>query len=329
MKPNQDSRVLITGATGFIGSHLAHRLISDNIEVGIIKRDNSDTWRINDLFGKLATYDVDIRDTQNVARAFADFKPQVICHLAAYYTVDHQSQEIPLLADTNYLGTLNLLEASKESGVRLFVNTSTCFVYKESNGKLAENATLNPLNLYALTKIQAEQACTYYAGRYGLRAITFRIFPPYGSLDHERRLIPTIITSLLEGRILKMTTGNQRWDFIYIDDIVDAYVKALYAPELPHWHEIFNLGTGHAVSIREVAARIRKIIDAKAELDWGSIPHRRNEVWHTCAGISKVVKSLGWRPNTSIIGEGLERTVEWYKGQQDKGNVERYLRINE
>lgn len=319
--PNQASRVLITGAAGFIGSHLARRLASENIEVGIIKRDNSDTWRINDLLGKLATYDVDIRDTRNVARAVADFKPQAICHLATYYTMEHQPQEIPLLADTNYLGTLNLLEAAKESSVRLFVNTSTCFVYKESNDKLAENATLSPLNLYALTKIHAEQACTYYAERHGLRAISFRIFPPYGPSDHERRLIPYSIKSLLEGEIPKMTTGNQRWDFIYVDDIVDAYFKVLSAPELPHRHEIFNIGTGHAVSIREVAARIREITGATAEPDWGAVPHRNNEVWHTCADISKVVKTLGWRPKTPIIGEGLERTVEWYKDHRNKGKV--------
>jgi len=311
--PNQASRVLITGATGFIGSHLARRLASESIEVGIIKRDNSDTWRIKDLLGKLATYDVDIRDTRNIARAVADFKPQAICHLATYYTMEHQPQEIPLLADTNYLGTLNLLEAAKESSVRLFVNTSTCFVYKESNDKLAENAPLSPLNLYALTKIHAEQACTHYAEKYGLRAISFRIFPPYGPSDHERRLIPYSIKSLLEGKIPKMTTGNQRWDFIYVDDIVDAYFKVLSAPELPHRHEIFNIGTGHTVSIREVAARIREITGATAEPDWGAVPHRSNEVWHTCADISKVVKTLGWHPKTPIIGEGLERTVEWYQ----------------
>jgi len=313
--PNPASRVLITGATGFIGSHLARRLVSGKTETGIIKRENSDTWRIKDLTDELATYDVDIRDTRAVAAAVADFRPEVVCHLAAYYAVEHQPQEISLLVDTNYLGTLNLLEAAKESGVRLFVNTSTCFVYHESQDKLTENATINPLNLYALTKLHAEQACTYYAEKYGLKSVTLRLSPPYGPADHDRRLIPYVIRSLLAGESPKMTTGQQRWDFIYAEDIVDAFIKALAAPELEQPHEIINIGSSRAVSVREVTARIREITGAGAEPGWGAIPHRGNEVWFTCADIGKAAKYLGWQPKTDILEEGLKLTVAWYRSR--------------
>ena len=313
------NKVLITGASGFIGSHLAQRLIRGEFEVSIIKRESSDTWRINDILDKVATYDVDLRDTQGVSQVVSHFRPDAIIHLATYYAVDHKQQEIPLMVDTNLLGTINLLEASKESTVKLFVNTSSCFVYKESKDKLRENADLSPLNLYALTKMQAEQACSFYTEKYDLKTITFRLFPPYGPADHARRLIPYVIKSLLNGEKLKMTTGKQSWDFVYVDDIVDAYLKVLSISELLQEHEIFNIGTGNAVSVREVVSRMKEIIGAEIEPDWDAVPHRENEVWFTCADISKTKRLLGWQPKTQILGEGLERTVAWYKNLWESG----------
>lgn len=307
------NRVLITGATGFIGSHLTQRVMPEGFEVGILKRKNSNTGRIKNMLDNLVTYDVDLRDTQEVSKAVSHFRPDVIFHLATYYAAEHTPQEVSLMVDTNVLGTINLLEASKESMVKMFVNTSSCFVYKESENKLRENADLNPLNLYALTKIQAEQACSFYAEKQGLKTITFRLFPPYGPADHQRRLIPYVIKSLFDGVMLKMTTGKQRWDFVFVDDIIEAYFKLLNIPNLPAKHEIFNIGTENAVSVREVVSRTKEIIGAESEPDWGAIPHRKNEVWFTCADISKTETFLSWQPKIQILEEGLERTVEWYK----------------
>jgi nucleoside-diphosphate-sugar epimerase len=313
------TKVLITGANGFIGSHLTQRLLSEGFEVGILKRRKSNTWRIKDLLDKIVTYDVDLRDTQEVSKAVSHFRPDAIFHLATYYAVDHQPQEVSLMVDTNVLGTLNLLEASKEFAVKLFVNTSSCFVYNESENKLRENDDLNPLNLYALTKMQAEQACSFYAEKYGLKAITFRLFPPYGPADHERRLIPYVIRSLLDGERLKMTTGKQRWDFVFVGDIIEAYLKLLNIPGLPTKHEIFNIGTGNAVSVREVVTRIKEIMGGELEPEWGANPHRKNEVWFTCADLSKTENFLGWHPKIQILDKGLEFTIDWYKHLWKKG----------
>ena len=313
------NKALVTGATGFIGSHLTRRLTHEGFEVGIMKRENSNTWRIKDLLDKIVAYDVDLRDTQEVSKAVLHFRPDAIFHLATYYAVEHQPQEVSLMIDTNVLGTVNLLEASKESLVKLFVNTSSCFVYKESKNKLRENADLSPLNLYALTKIQAEQACTFYAEKHGLKTITFRIFPPYGPADHERRLIPYVIMNFLEEKKLKLTTGKQRWDFVYVDDIIEAYFKLLNIPNLPMKHEIFNIGTGKAVSVREVVSQIKELTGSELEPEWGAIPHRKNEVWFTCTDISNAETFLRWHPKTQILEEGLKLTVEWYKNFWKRG----------
>lgn len=306
-------RVLITGATGFIGSHLTRKLIEKGFEVGIIKRKNSNAWRICDLVNKISTYNADLRYIHEVSEAISHFKPDVIFHLATYYAVEHKPEEVSLMVDTNVLGTINLLEASKKFNVKLFANTSSCFVYQESKNKLRENSGLSPLNLYALTKIQAEQACSFYTEKYELKAITFRLFPPYGPADHKRRLIPYAIKNFFEEKKLKLTTGEQRWDFVYVDDIIEAYFKLINIPNLPIKHEIFNIGTENAISVREVISRLKEIIGSGIKPEWGVISHRTNEVWFICADISKAKDFLKWQPKIQILREGLELTVKWYK----------------
>jgi len=313
------NRILITGATGFVGSHLTRRLTQEGLEVGIIKRKNSNIWRIKDLLNKIVAYDIDLQDSQGASKVVSLFRPDVIYHLATYYAVEHKSEEISLMFNTNVLGTVNLLEASKNSKVKLFVNTSSCFVYKVSKGKLKENSVLEPLNLYALTKIQAEEACGFYAEKYGLKTTTFRIFSPYGPADHERRLIPYVIKSFLAGEKPEMTTGKQKWDFVYVDDIVDAYLKLLLVLNLLKNHEIFNIGTGDPVSVREVVYKIKEIVGTNIEPFWGVIPHRKNEVWFICAEVTKAKKILKWQPKTDILKEGLKHTVEWYKNSLQGG----------
>ena len=313
------NKILISGASGFIGSHLVRRLIEDGFEVGIIKRDNSDIWRIKDIKNCIAVYETDLRDINGVSKSFSHFVPDAIFHLATYYAIEHKIEEIARMVDTNVLGTINLLEASKEHNVKLFANTSSCFVYKESANPVKESDPLKPLNLYAMTKLQAEQACSFYAEEYGLKSVTFRLFPPYGPADHDRRLIPHVIRSIMKGDSLKLTTGRQKWDFVYIEDIIDAYVQLLYNKNFLFGHEIFNIGTGNSVAVRDVVIRINEVTGGKAQLFWGSYPHRNNEVWSMRADISKAKSLLGWQPKTQILDDGLELTIKWYKYSVSEG----------
>lgn len=318
---NSIYKILISGATGFIGSHLTRRLIKEGYNVAIIKRRNSNIWRIKDLIDKIVSYDTDLQDTDEVIKVVIDFQPTIIFHLAAYYAVDHEPEEISSMIETNVLGTINLLEAAKEAKIELFVNTSSCFVYEQNAEKIKEDANLKPLNLYALTKIHTEQACSFYAEKYRIKTITFRLFPPYGPADHERRLIPYVIKSFYQGKPLKLTSGMQKWDFTYVDDIVDAYVRLLSASNLPDGHDIFNIGTGKAASIREVVLWIKELMGITYEPEWGALPHRQNEVWFICAEISKAKAFLNWQPS-KILKEGIGSTVKYYKSYLEKGGEE-------
>ncbi len=310
---DQVKKILITGGAGFIGSNIAHQLVKKGLKVGIIERKAVDISRIRGILSSVKMYNVDLQDTNEILKAVSDFKPDIIFHLAAYYTVDHKPDEISEMFNTNVLGAVNLLEAAREAKVKMFVNTSSCFVYKASRNRLREDSALEPLNLYALTKISAEETCSFYSEKYGLRCVTFRIFAPYGPGDHKRRLIPCIIESFLKKERPKMTSGKQKWDFVYVDDIVDAYLSLLDASSLPSGHEILNIGTGVAVTVREIGSQLKKIMKSDLEPVWSVVPHRKNEVWFISADISKAKRVLGWSPKIQILKNGLDLTAKWFK----------------
>ena len=149
-------RIFITGATGFIGSALAMQLLGKGYTVGILARKSSDLSRFGNRACDISVFHGDIRENKEILRIIKEFKPDCIFHLVTYYAVEHTPAEISVMLDTNVKGTVNLLEAAKEHGVRLFINTSTCAVYRQKDRALREDDELDPQNLYAVTKLQAE-----------------------------------------------------------------------------------------------------------------------------------------------------------------------------
>ncbi len=216
------------------------------------------------------------------------------------------------MLDTNVKGTINLLEAAKESGtVKLFINTSTCAIYEQKKHRLSEEDTVKPQNLYAVTKLQAEEACGFYADAFHLSCVTLRLFPPYGPGDKERRLLPYVIGSLMKKNPPALTTGKQEWDFVYISDIVSAFIAVLKAYPFNEKHEIINIGTGEPLSVRFVVEKIKSEMCSDTDLLWGSVEHRMNEVWYNSADISKAQRILHWFPQTGF-DEGIKKEIAWF-----------------
>jgi nucleoside-diphosphate-sugar epimerase len=303
-------RIFVTGATGFIGSRLTRQLVESGYTVGVIIRDGSDPIKIGDLLNKITVFRGDIRNGNEVSEIIAGFSPDCIIHLVTYYAVEHVPAEVEVMVDTNVKGTINLLDAARQHGVKLFVNTSTSAVYEQKDRKLSETDPVHPQNLYAVTKYQAETASEFYALNYGVDAISLRVFPPYGPGDHDRRLIPFIIKSFLDGKSPALTTGLQKWDYLYVDDLVNAFLAVLCNYPFANHYEVVNVGTGSPVSIRDLVITVMKKMGREFPLEWGAVPHRKNEVWFNSADISKARNYLGWIPATGL-DEGLERTIAW------------------
>jgi nucleoside-diphosphate-sugar epimerase len=310
-------RIFITGAAGFIGSNLVKGLIERGYTVGIIIRDSTSTTSLETSLGKIRLYRGDIRDGKCILSCITDFSPDAIIHLATYYAVEHSPDDVGIMVDTNVRGTISILESARHNNIKLVINTSTCAVYEQKDHPLSEDDDVSPQNLYAVTKLQAEEACRFYALNYNVDAVSLRLFPPYGPGDHERRLIPYIIRMFHEGIKPDLTTGKQKWDFLYIDDIVSAYCAVLEAYPLKNPYEIFNIGTGNAVSIRDIVQMIMKMMDRQIQLTWGTIPHRKNEVWFNSADTKKAETILGWKPVTQIA-DGLKKTIDWFTKDREK-----------
>jgi len=312
-------KVFVTGATGFIGRHLVHRLNAEGYSVGALVRSASASQKTGRI-DCVSYFHGDIRNYDEIKTVFSAFEPDTVIHLVTYYAVMHQADEIGVMLDTNVKGTINLLEAAKESGtVKLFINTSSCAVYEQKKQRLKEEDAIKPQNLYAMTKLQAEEACSYYADAFHLPCVTLRLFPPYGPGDHERRLIPYVIGSILKNTPPNLTTGKQEWDFVYVDDIVNAYLAVLKSYPFNDDHAIFNIGTGEAVSIRSVVEKIRGSLGSDIDLPWGSVAHRVNEVWYNSADINKAQRVLRWAPETGI-DDGINKTVSGFRDYFQKDN---------
>ena len=305
-------RVLVTGAHGFIGSHLTRALLGEGYEVGILMRETSDLSRIRDLEGRITRSIADLRDPASVQAAVTAAHPDAVVHLATYYAIEHRPDEVGVMVDTNVKGTVALLDAAQEAGVALFLNAGTCAVYREKEVPLDETDSVSPQNLYALTKLEAEEACRFYSERLAVPAATLRLFPPYGPADNERRLIPYVIRSILAGEEVRLTSGTQRWDFVYVDDVVSAFLAALRQPERAVSAGVMNVATGDPVAVRDLVTRLAGLTGERARLVWGAVPHRKNEVWYNSGSWGKIRSVLGWEPRLSL-DEGLGRTLAWFR----------------
>ena len=302
--------ILVTGATGFIGSHLVRRLAGTGAEPHVFLRPSSDSRRLAGIPGRVRRHTADLADPASVRAAVLRLRPRTIFHCASWGGHPGQTDAAAILG-TNLVGTFHLLAACEEAGFDRFVHTGSSSEYGMKTAPMSEEDEPAPADAYGASKAGATLWCRAAAISRGLPVVTVRLFSPYGPRDDPFRLIPTAARAFLDGRSPRLASPSGARDFVHVDDVVDACLLAAAVPAAGG--EIINVGSGRQATAGEVVGILSRLIPGAAPPSWGAVPPRPGpSVW--VANIGKARRILGWEPKVPLE-EGLRRTVEWMRDE--------------
>jgi nucleoside-diphosphate-sugar epimerase len=302
-------KVFITGATGFIGSNLARRCLERGAEVFINLRKTSDTWRIRDILKEVNAVSADITEYEKLRDALKKIHPDSVFHTAAYGGSAEQKTTEKII-ETNIAGTVNVVRSCRDIGVRMMVNTGSSSEYGIKNAAMHESDLLEPVTEYGVSKAAATLFCQSYAAAYNLPIVTLRLFSPYGRYEQKSRLVPSVILAALQKINPRISSREFVRDFIYIDDVLDAYESALSLGKPSG--EIYNIGSGRQHSVGEVVDGIINILGNEVTCETGTPQAWKNEPAFWQADIQEAKSALHWEPEYSLE-HGLAATVAWFR----------------
>jgi len=313
-------KVLITGADGFMGSHLTERLLSVGAEVSIFIRGNSTTGTTQYTLKNIAHMEKDFKSiiTGNIGSPDArmlviDVQPEVVFHLAADAYVPNSFDHPLEVLETNLMGTVNVLHAVKEcKDIKRVVCTSSSEIYGMTlGGSINEDHPLFPSSPYAASKVAADRYCYSYFNTYGLPIAIIRPFNTYGP-RHTYDVIPKFIDMALKGQDLTIHgNGEQSRDFTYVDDMVEAFM--IMGSHDDAVGEAVNFGTGEAITVNYIAGKIKELTGSSCKIV--HTEDRRAQVPKLLCDYTKAKNLFGWRPKV-FIDEGIRRNIEWVTGQK-------------
>lgn len=323
-------KVLVTGAAGFIGSHLTEELVRRNFGVRAFVHYNSmgsQGWldtSPREIREHLEFFSGDIRDPNGVRTAMQGC--DAVLHLAALIAIPYSYHSPDTYVETNVRGTLNVLQAARDLGISHLVHTSTSEVYGTAQFvPITEDHRLQGQSPYSATKIGADQLALSFERSFGTPVTVVRPFNTYGPRQSARAVIPTIITQIAAGqRHIKLGSIHPTRDFSYVADTVGGFLAALETRA--GIGEVINIGSGFEISVGDTARLIAEIMGAEIEIEQDDVRVRpeRSEVDRLWASNAKAQKLLRWSPRLAGadgLRKGLEQTISWFTSQE---NLSRY-----
>lgn len=284
-------RILITGATGYLGSHLVHACLAAGHRVAVLRRANSKLARIETVLPQLEVFNVE----EGIEKPFQNLdRVDAVIHTATCY--GRNGDNAAAIFEANTAFPLKLLEAAASFGMKSFINTDTSLE--------------KYLNVYSLSKKQFMEWGMHFARRSKLRFLNVRLEHFYGPGDDDSKFTSHVIKSCLDNvPELKLTLGEQERDFIYIDDVVSAYLLLLEKMDsCDNAFVEYDVGSGRSVSIREFVETAHRLAASSTHLAFGALPYRQGEVMHSEADISGLL-TLGWQCRFNIE-TGLNRIID-------------------
>jgi NAD dependent epimerase/dehydratase len=328
MKKLSQSKVLVTGAGGFIGSHLCECCLAEGAEVRAFVHYNSrnDWGMLENLDRKtqsrIEVVSGDLRDPEAVRRAVRGCRR--VFHLGALIGIPYSYLNPADVVQTNVLGTLHVLQACVDSGVDRLVQTSTSEVYGTARYvPMDEEHPLCPQSPYAATKVGSDKLAESYHRTYGLPAVILRPFNTYGPRQSPRAVIPAIIVQALQSNRIRLGNLKSTRDLTYVTDTARGFIAASVAPGIDG--ETIQIGSQEEHSIGELAEAIAKILRKKLTIVPDEVRRRpeASEVQRLFASNQKAKRLMNWAPEVGLR-DGLERTVRWFRGRRDLYKADLY-----
>lgn len=263
---------LITGATGFVGSNLARKLVGKNWKVTIICRVSSKLDNLDDIKDKIEIfrYNNEINEMINFMK---NNKFNIIFHLASLFIAEHKTEDVNNLINSNLLFGTHLLEGMKKSENKLLINTGTSWQHYNSE-------EYNPVDLYAATKEAFEKIIKYYVEAENIRCITLKLFDTWGENDRRPKLINLLNKFADEGKVLDMSLGEQKLDLVHIDEVTNSFIKAYELLEKDKKLKLdsFGVSSGTQISLRKIVENFENKSGKKLNINWGARSYRKREV---------------------------------------------------
>lgn len=319
-------RVLVTGAGGFLGSHLTERVVTLGARTRALVHYNArGSWGWLDTSPAKDGVEMvsgDICDRDSLRRALDGV--DVVFHLAALIAIPYSYAAPGAYVRTNVEGTLNVLQAALDAGVKRVVHTSTSEVYGTPDYvPIDEGHPLRGQSPYSASKVGAEKIAEAFHASFGLPIATIRLFNTYGPRQSERAVIPTIVAQALTQPVIRLGSLHPKRDFNYVEDSVEGFVRMAECDDAIG--EVVNVGSGEEISIGDLAATILSILgrDVPIVCEEERLRPTKSEVGRLCADSRKARRLLGWSPRYSL-NDGLARTLAWMEAHLDRYRPGRY-----
>jgi nucleoside-diphosphate-sugar epimerase len=305
--------VAVLGASGFIGRHVVHTLSEGGANLSLLVRSKALAARVLGACGVRGdVFELDVRDSQAVGDLFREIRPTITFNLAAY-GVDPAERDERAAWEINadlVRALLEVIAAIREPAWpgQDLVHVGSALEYGAIGGNLAEDSLPSPTTLYGRSKLAGTRLLGQCSGAYAVKSLTARLFTVYGPGEHAGRLLPSLLETARTGRPLRLTNGEQRRDFTYVEDVAEGLLRLGVARTAPG--RVVNLATGSLVSVRRFAETAARILGIPRDLlRLGAVPTRPEEMAHDAVSVDRLRRIAGWVPSTTVE-EGIRRTAK-------------------
>ena len=309
------SKILVTGGSGFICSHLVNKLVNSCYEVAITTKYDSiyENIRLFNVWKNIKVIECDLRHSNSIEK-INKFKPKVIFHLAAYNDVKGSFSNYNEALESNIIGNANLLENLKNYSQFIYISTSEVYGHQNNKFLFEENMKVHPISPYSIGKYSGELYAQMHMKHLQKPIKILRPFNVFWETQSEKAVIPELIKKFIRNQTVKITKGKQTREFNYVGNTVNFLIEAMKNKKF--FHDIVNISDGNEISIKLLAKKIQKLTASKSQLIIGGLPERKTEIHRMKASTVKMKNFIGSK-KLFTFDEGLKKTIAWYKKEEN------------